>query len=340
MEEREESGPPELSLTERNETAKAATLCPYSVKMRYFSVMASETGRHLLDVLIILTDEVPNDIYFSFYQRLDGGLLNVALVETGSRDGSAVEDVAFGQADTGFDTYYVGKMPNQATSATGFQWDKLSPAEFQQLQELASYSTSKLQDVLNQFCEVKKQSPDGILFIPPARWCALVISLHYTLRILDFKHLTLAHFGLGVTEEVILIALRTTSLVTTSRTYWLVCSPRHVRCRHVTSRHGGRRRPPCRRVCDVPYETNNFGAAARPAFPGVIARPHTERCLIIRPRPETPDTPSEARGTPLQRPHSIRPLRLFHRDPARLARMRLLTKTRAMLKFSSTRDSL
>ncbi|XP_063835612.1 diacylglycerol kinase 1 [Ostrinia nubilalis] len=60
-------------------------------------------------------------------------------------------------------------MPN-TTTGSGFQWDKLSPAEFQQLQELASYSNRKLQDVLNEFCEVKKQSPDGDIDYEGFRW--------------------------------------------------------------------------------------------------------------------------------------------------------------------------
>ncbi|XP_011632174.1 diacylglycerol kinase 1 isoform X1 [Pogonomyrmex barbatus] len=49
-----------------------------------------------------------------------------------------------------------------------FHWDKLSPAEFQQLQDLAAYSTRKLQDVLAEFCGsnttpsgVPKYHPDG-----------------------------------------------------------------------------------------------------------------------------------------------------------------------------------
>ncbi|XP_011265735.1 diacylglycerol kinase 1 isoform X2 [Camponotus floridanus] len=49
-----------------------------------------------------------------------------------------------------------------------FHWDKLSPAEFQQLQDLAAYSTRKLQDVLTEFCGsnttpsgVPKYHPDG-----------------------------------------------------------------------------------------------------------------------------------------------------------------------------------
>uniref|UniRef100_A0A336JX86 Diacylglycerol kinase n=1 Tax=Culicoides sonorensis TaxID=179676 RepID=A0A336JX86_CULSO len=44
------------------------------------------------------------------------------------------------------------------------RWEKLSPSEFQQLQDLASYSTRKLQDVLNEFClpsSTHKFNPDG-----------------------------------------------------------------------------------------------------------------------------------------------------------------------------------
>ncbi|XP_037895559.1 diacylglycerol kinase 1 isoform X2 [Glossina fuscipes] len=44
------------------------------------------------------------------------------------------------------------------------KWDKLSPREFLQLQELTSYSTRKLQDVLQEFCSphaLPKFNPDG-----------------------------------------------------------------------------------------------------------------------------------------------------------------------------------
>ncbi|KAF9805542.1 hypothetical protein SFRURICE_020927 [Spodoptera frugiperda] len=62
---------------------------------------------------------------------------------------------------------YQHKKTEMAHAGSSFQWDKLSPAEFQQLQELTSYSTKKLQDVLKEFCEVKKQSPDGSLDLCP-----------------------------------------------------------------------------------------------------------------------------------------------------------------------------
>ncbi|KAF7281834.1 hypothetical protein GWI33_004233 [Rhynchophorus ferrugineus] len=48
------------------------------------------------------------------------------------------------------------------------QWEKLSPQEFQQLQDLAEYANKKLQDVLVDFCgsgPPYKHNPDGVSFL-------------------------------------------------------------------------------------------------------------------------------------------------------------------------------
>lgn len=56
------------------------------------------------------------------------------------------------------------QFSRETCTMTSQKWEKLSPSEFQHLQELASYSSRKLQDVLQEFCSPQaptKFIPDG-----------------------------------------------------------------------------------------------------------------------------------------------------------------------------------
>ncbi|KZS03927.1 putative Diacylglycerol kinase 1 [Daphnia magna] len=53
---------------------------------------------------------------------------------------------------------------DQAALQSAYRWEKLSPAEFEQLQDLAAYSSKKLSDVLVEFSgtgPLSKFQPDG-----------------------------------------------------------------------------------------------------------------------------------------------------------------------------------